>query len=1110
MNKNMDFNSDENKDFSGRKEEGKKYLTNNDELDINKEEDLMNINLEKKLDTKNKLENKEQQTKNNFAEKIDIKINDKYSTDKSLENNNVEGKEFQIQLENKQKIFKSNNNDIYNINNKLNNIKLNNYMSNNNDNENNNVFYNENEIKSNVLNNNQNNNNITNNSQDLNIQSNNMSRNYNYNNAINQYNNNNYLRNQNNINNNFNNMNRNINYIDDLIIPNNNNMNIDINSNIRNNNVDRNNYMNISGNQNYLNNMNNNNKNMDFKGYPNNQIDIMNLKARELYIPNNNMNVNNTNFLENEINQYNNINGNNNINYLINQNKQNNNKRNLNIPNNFMNNNINNFKEYQNIPNNNQPIKYIFDYNNKIHSQNNVKSYNNMNNIKIENNNMNMNNNSNYIAGQNNENNNIDSIYNNSNLNILNNNNFNNTQNNKILSNNSNYSQNLNNFNESLNNNQLNNLITLFIMKCLISKNNALNDAIFEGQNVNDLINNNLYNNNIPNYSIMNNFNSNNIQLNNDYNSVNQNQILSNNNQIKEFNQNNFSNNIRYNENNYSFDNNNNEYNINNNRNNTIQIQNENNNIEDNSNKLNSLIQIFIKSINELLNDKINAQLKIKLDKNGKFEKIDNISLYYITNKDKNKENEKNQLMLDLIQLKVGNFEDIKFPTISDKDIEERINIINYKKTEEDNKLIEIIKNYDFSSFSRDKFDFGKNIFYSHNKMSLYSPHVLKEKKDITSIFLNEDQKKYSIYDFQYIYSHLNKHIFKDLLEKRIIQLNNKEMDEKKYGFYNNYMYTIMDKKIVEKKLNDTNIFKLKQELLANKSEKYYFSNFNKDRKDDDKLFIFSDNIEYLKGLSYEEVMLYIILDRLENFIQLPNIIFYECLMNIMGQTIIISDKNLQPGYQKIDYVLYCNQNFYFDQKESPFYVQSEYYYNGNEFMKNNDGYVFKMYQNRLYFFEFKSSLDYFESKNNNLNNIDNYKKKNPGTFLIKLIKKCMLFKQLYVNKLSLPNDTKIEIIIFYDNKISKIFDSYIDTIKSILINTNITLSLIYILSSYPSYSLRSEIEKNKEFRKKYDKMENENNQLKQDVSIIKKENNQLKRELNELKEKFDKLEKEK
>ena len=84
--------------------------------------------------------------------------------------------------------------------------------------------------------------------------------------------------------------------------------------------------------------------------------------------------------------------------------------------------------------------------------------------------------------------------------------------------------------------------------------------------------------------------------------------------------------------------------------------------------------------------------------------------------------------------------------------------------------------------------------------MSLYLPHVLKEKKSIASIFINEDQKNLSIYDFQYTYSHLNKHIFKDLLEKRIIQLNNKELNEKTYGFYKNYMYTIMEKEIVEKK----------------------------------------------------------------------------------------------------------------------------------------------------------------------------------------------------------------------------------------------------------------------------------------------------------------------
>ena len=258
--------------------------------------------------------------------------------------------------------------------------------------------------------------------------------------------------------------------------------------------------------------------------------------------------------------------------------------------------------------------------------------------------------------------------------------------------------------------------------------------------------------------------------------------------------------------------------------------------------------------------------------------------------------------------------------------------------------------------------------------------------------------------------------------------------------------------------------------------------------------------------------MLYIILDRLENFIQLPNIIFYECLMNIMGQTIIISDKNLQPGYQEIDYALYSKQNFYFDQKESPFYVQSEYYYNGNEFINNNDGYVFKIYQNRLYFFEFKYSLNYFKTEQDNLNDIEEYKNKtkNPNTFLTKLINKCMSFKELYVNKLSIPNDTKIEIIIFYDDKMSKIFDSYIDTIKNILKNKNIRLSLIYFLSSYPSYSLRTEMEKNRQLKQDVDTIKNENKQLKTNFENMKNENKQLKNDLEELKKKFDELKRKK
>ena len=324
-------------------------------------------------------------------------------------------------------------------------------------------------------------------------------------------------------------------------------------------------------------------------------------------------------------------------------------------------------------------------------------------------------------------------------------------------------------------------------------------------------------------------------------------------------------------------------------------------------------------------------------------------------------------------------------------------------------------------------------------------------------------------------------------------------------------MYTIMDKEIVEKKLNDTNILKLKQELLCNQSENYYFANTNENRKDN-QFFILSNNIQYLKGLSYEEVMLYIILERLKDYIQLPNIVFYECLMNIMGQIIIISDKNLPPGYQEIGFALYSNKYFSFDQKESPFYVQSEYYYNENEFVNNDDGYVFKIYQNRLYFFEFKYSLNYFKIGQDILKNKEKYKNKtkDPHTFLIKLINKCMLFKDLYVNKFSIPNDTQIEIIIFYDDNMSKIFDLCLDTIKSILRNKNIRLSLIYVLSNYPFYSLRSEIEKNRKERvalqNKYDTLEANNKTMQSSIDTLKNENEQLKQNFRELQEKFNKL----
>ena len=180
-----------------------------------------------------------------------------------------------------------------------------------------------------------------------------------------------------------------------------------------------------------------------------------------------------------------------------------------------------------------------------------------------------------------------------------------------------------------------------------------------------------------------------------------------------------------------------------------------------------------------------------------------------------------------------------------------------------------------------------------------------------------------------------------------------------------------------------------------------------------------------------------------------------------------------------------------------------------------------------------KHSLNYFKTEHDTLNNKEEYKNKtkNPHTFLIKLINKCMIFKDLYVNKLSIPNDTPIEIIIFYDDNISRIFDSCLNTIENILANKNIKLSLIYVLSSYPFYSLRTEIEKNRKFmeehdilknqynnlqiqnnnlQNQYNNLQNQNNNLQKQYETVEDEQEKLKKSFKELQEKFDKMEKEK
>ena len=524
-----------------------------------------------------------------------------------------------------------------------------------------------------------------------------------------------------------------------------------------------------------------------------------------------------------------------------------------------------------------------------------------------------------------------------------------------------------------------------------------------------------------------------------------------------------------------------------------ININNNNNNEEDNKNIIINVHKMFTSMINLSYNTKL---------KDISYESQFDITLFSLKNEDIN---QKVDFIYKLMKYNIGTYDKIDFPSISIENIKERARILKYVLTNEDNEILDNTKNCK----SDLKFLENRLMHYSNNKISIYYYHVIKTKNDITSIFLTENQKKLSIYDFQYIYSHQNKeHIFKKLLEKRISEFNQKKFDKKIYGFFENYMYTIMDKSIVENKLSDLDYKNLKEQLLPNLSEigitpsrfedYQNISNSQNANIENSSIkdfpFINSDNIQYLKGISYEQIMLYIILKRLESYDPLPNIIFYETFININGERIIIYNNDLPPGYMEIDYVLFNHSDFYFDQKESPLYVQLECDKNG--FVKSNDDRIFKMEKNKLYFCEFKNSLKSLEYEKKL---IDKGKKgiKDPKEFLKSLINKCKKFRDLYINEFSIDKDAEVNIIIFYDDTISDIFESYIDEIKAFIGLEKIKFSIVYVLPSYTFCSLNMAIENEKK--------------IKCEMEEIKKQNVVMEKkfaEMQEMKKKYDVMEK--
>ena len=450
--------------------------------------------------------------------------------------------------------------------------------------------------------------------------------------------------------------------------------------------------------------------------------------------------------------------------------------------------------------------------------------------------------------------------------------------------------------------------------------------------------------------------------------------------------------------------------------------------------------------------------------------------IIYITN------NKELQFIERLNKIKGVRLNDIKIPNITYEMIETKITNNKYEMTKEDNILLNDYKKNLGKNFS--SYFYNKYMFYSQANISLFTPHIIKSKKSIISLFL---PGKLSLSDFQYtdFHNNINNDIFLSLLKLRIDQFNtfdkndgkitDKNYNERIFGFNTNkgrnnfYLYSIMDKKIISDKLQNYNIETLFENLTAAQSQVDQYQ-----KEDSIKCYeIFNRNMNFLKGLSYEEIILYIILDKIENnYESFPRIMFYEYYLTINGERVVVSD-NIQTGYSEIDCVIYSKCNHIYE--EEPLLVQKKYNNNYNNFSFSNG--KFEIKENTLYFIELKSSFNFSEEEDK-LKKLSKYR-----DFFTKLFNKYKEFVYLYESKGWIKKDTKKEILLIYDNDIIEISTEIEEIINKLFKeNPDCTFRIVYTLKFYPFFSHIYALEKNKQLTEKYDKMSMENKKREEEM----------------------------
>ena len=406
-------------------------------------------------------------------------------------------------------------------------------------------------------------------------------------------------------------------------------------------------------------------------------------------------------------------------------------------------------------------------------------------------------------------------------------------------------------------------------------------------------------------------------------------------------------------------------------------------------------------------------------------------------------------------------------------------------------------------NFNIQIFIFNKYCFLNKSIISVYIPHVLKLNKELPILTYFLKEKKITIDDFVINYDDNQNCLFIKILNTRLLTFK-EGINNNEFGFSitangeRGFLYTTIPLDLLEESI-------LKLELL-NLSEKYiggYLSEktgnsdviiktlISEKNSNKSKINYFEKNEEYLRGMSTQQLILFIIMNGLEDgYVNLPRLIIFENLIDLKGNK-IYKNENLQ--FIEYDSIIVTKREKLYDSK-IPLIIQKCFHFTGNnvnEIDINNT--FFKLNKNELYFFEIKSALY--------LNDI--YK------IIANTISNFTTFYKLFIDKKMVDSNTNINIIFIYDYKKIE-FDLYAllkDLLSEKRFNLNFKFFIIYCFPNYSyfSFDLLNKNLKNTEIELKQTKEKLNLNDL--ELKQTKEKLNLNEMELKQTKEKINKME---